>query len=118
LNSAEHRFMSTLERTEILLARDEAAAANRSAPRAAAARFAQPFQASLSRLEGDEIARVYQTVQQLQERQNADGDRVAVAGTSLEIGFRRDADSGELVAESLYRDGRAIHPESGNGWTS
>ena len=116
-NSAELRFMSTLERTEILLARDEAAAANRSAPRAAAARFAQPFQVSLSRLEGHEIARVYETVQQLHERPNADGDRVAVAGTSLEIGFRRDADTRELVAESLYRDGRALHPESETGRT-
>jgi hypothetical protein len=120
LDSAQRTFIATLERTQIVLERDEAAAARRSRQQAGGVRFAQPFQASVARLSADELSRVYQAVRQLVEqvhvrhRQQPDArienERFAVEGTSLALGFSRDAHTGEVVAHQLYRSGQAIAP--------
>ena len=111
-------LLTAIERTRILVARDQGAAARRAARGpTGGVRLARPVQESLSLLDPDEIARVYAALRLLLDRlrgdrqtsaATAEGGSFAVPDTSLAIAFTRDSTSGEVLVNALYRSGRPL----------
>lgn len=123
LSPQVRELITSFQRTQIVMARQESAERERDVRRTAGLRFGAGFVESLSQASGEELTGIYASLPLLQTQARAADQPVSatetrlfeVPGTSLNIAFRDDRESGDIVLEALHRDRDAGRRTSADG---